>query len=144
MVEKYGDMVYRIALSRSLDKNNAEDIFQEVFLELVNSCEKLKNEEHMKYWLIRTTINKCISHNRRMRFRTESDIVDDDVLDDTSLSELKMIIEDLPQKYRDVIFLCCCEGYTVKEAARILRRREGTVKSQLFRAKMLLKKEMEE
>lgn len=137
-------MVYRIALSRSLDKNNAEDIFQEVFLELVKSCRKLKNEEHMKCWLIRTAINKCISHNRRMRFRTAAEFADDEVSDDTSFSELKMLIADLPQKYRDVIFLCCCEGYTVKEAAKILRRREETVKSQLFRAKKLLKKEMEE
>lgn len=113
-MEEYGDMVYRIALSRCLDKNNAEDIFQEVFLELVSSCKKLKNEEHMKYWLIRTTINKCISHNRRLRFRTTAP-AEEECSEDHLLSELKMLIADLPDNYRDVIYLCCFEGYTAKE-----------------------------
>lgn len=137
-------MVYRIALSHSLDKTAAEDIFQEVFLKLVTDCDKLKNEEHLKYRLIRTTVNKCISCNRRLHFRTGTEPADDAVSDDIPLSELKMLIGELPEKYRDVIFLCCYEGYTAKEAAKILHRSEGTVKSQLFRARKLLKKELEE
>lgn len=136
-------MVYRIALSHTLDKNSAEDIFQDVFLLLAKNCKKLENSEHLKYWLIRTTINRSISYNRKLSRGTS--IPDNgSYSDDTALCDLKSVIENLPEKYRIVIFLCCYEGYTIRETAKILNRSEGTVKSQLFRAKKLLKKELEE
>lgn len=136
-------MVYRIALSHTLDKSSAEDIFQEVFLSLAENFTKLENGDHLKHWLIRTAINKSISYNRKFSRRNAS-TVRKSYSDDTALQDLKAVIDDLPEKYRIVIFLCCYEGYTTKETAKILNKSEGTVKSQLFRAKKLLKKELEE
>ncbi|MBR2763313.1 MAG: sigma-70 family RNA polymerase sigma factor [Lactococcus sp.] len=57
LVEFYADMVYKIAFVRMKNKSDAEDIFQEVFLKLVRNKEKIKNEVHLKAWLIRVTIN---------------------------------------------------------------------------------------
>lgn len=136
-------MVYRIALSHTLDKNSAEDIFQDVFLSLAQNYKKIKSDSHLKHWLIRTSINRSISYNRKSK-RNGEITENESYSDDTALHDLKSIIEALPEKYRTVIFLCCYEGYTVKEAAKILNKSEGTVKSQLFRAKKLLKKELEE
>ena len=61
IIEEYGDMVYRIALSHTLDRQYSEDVFQEVFLKLFKNQHKIKDEQHLKHWLIRTTINMSIS-----------------------------------------------------------------------------------
>lgn len=144
IIEEYGDMVYRIALSHTLDRQYSEDVFQEVFLKLFKNQHKIKDEQHLKHWLIRTAINMSISHNRRVN-QTEPDIEEcADYEDETSFRELKLITAELPDKFRSVILLCWFEGYTEKEAAKILHIREGTVKSRLYRARQLLKKILEE
>ena len=137
-------MVYRIALSHTLDRQYAEDIFQEVFLKLFKNQYKIKGTQHLKYWLIRTTINMSLSYNRRVKL-TESTIGEYSVYEDeTSFRELKLITEELPDKFRSVMLLCCFEECTAKEAAKILHISEGTVKSRLYRARQLLKKVLEE
>lgn len=57
MIEKYSDMVYRIALTRCGCIENAEDIFQDVFIKLSEKMPNFESEEHEKAWLIRVTIN---------------------------------------------------------------------------------------
>lgn len=143
IVDTYGDMVYRIALTHIMDKSSAEDIFQEAFLRLVKNIGRIKDEEHLKFWLIRTTIN--LSKNANSRLRTTAADTDRaaETGDDFSESDLRIIIGDLPQKFREVMILCCLEGYTADEAARILGKPSGTIKSRLFKARQLLKKEME-
>ena len=56
-VDKYADMVYRIALTQMKNVHDAQDIFQEVFLRLVKNIDTIQNEEHLKSWLIRVTLN---------------------------------------------------------------------------------------
>lgn len=144
IIEEYGDMVYRIALSHTLDRQYSEDVFQEVFLKLFKNQHKIKDEQHLKHWLIRTAINMSISHNRRVK-QTEPAIEEcADYEDDASFRELKLITEELPHKFRSVILLCWFKRCTAKEAAKILHISEGTVKSRLYRARQLLKKILEE
>ncbi|MCI7350706.1 MAG: RNA polymerase sigma factor [Ruminococcus sp.] len=143
IVEIYGDMVYRIALTHILNKSSAEDIFQEAFLRLVKNIGRINDEEHLKFWLIRTTINLSKNANSRQRI-TAADTDDTaETGDDFSQSDLRIIIGGLPQKFREVIILCCLEGYTADEAAKILGKPSGTIKSRLYKARQLLKKEME-
>ncbi|MGN0692384.1 MAG: RNA polymerase sigma factor [Oscillospiraceae bacterium] len=56
MLEEYGDMVYRIALSHTLDRQYSEDVFQKVILKLFKNQYKIKDTQHLKHWLIRTTV----------------------------------------------------------------------------------------
>ena len=58
-LERYGDMVYRIALLHMKNQSDAEDVFQDVFLRLVRYAETIEGEEHLKHWLIRVTVNCC-------------------------------------------------------------------------------------
>lgn len=143
IVEAYGDMVYRIALTHIMDKSSAEDIFQEAFLRLVKNIGRIKDEEHLKFWLIRTTINLSKNANSRLRSTAADTDRAAETGDDFSESDLRIIIGDLPQKFREVMILCCLEGYTADEAAKILGKPSGTIKSRLFKARQLLKKEME-
>ena len=58
-LERYGDMVYRIALLHMKNQSDAEDVFQQVFLRLVRYAGTIEGEEHLKHWLIRVTVNCC-------------------------------------------------------------------------------------
>lgn len=143
VIDKYSDMVYRIALTRCGCIENAEDVFQDVFMKFSEKMPKFENEEHEKAWLIRVTINltknmnnsnwnkKVITLNESIEFET------------TQESEVFSVVCELPQNYRTVIYLLYYEGYKVKEIAQFMKTREGTVKTWLFRAREILKKKLE-
>lgn len=58
-IEKYGDMVYKIAMNQMKNRSDADDIFQEVFIKWMQHREDFSNDTHEKAWLIRVTINQC-------------------------------------------------------------------------------------
>ena len=60
-IERYADTVYRLAVLHTGSRFEADDIFQEVFLKLFRHRESIQNEEHLKAWLIRVTVNQCKS-----------------------------------------------------------------------------------
>lgn len=140
---KYSDMVYRIAYTMTNRKSDAEDIYQEVFLKLYEKNIVFENEEHEKAWLIRVTINCCKMLKRKSFFKREVKL--DENIDYPSNEERYEVLEyvkKLPIKYNTVIYLFYYEGYQINEIARILDTSEGTVKSQLSRARKMLKESM--
>ena len=143
VIDKYSDMVYRIALTRSGSIENAEDIFQEVFMKFSEKKPKFRNKEHEKAWLIRVTINlskniKLSAWNKKVVALTEN--IQYKTKEKNNIFE---IVQQLPQNYRTVIYLSYYEGYKVKEIADIMKKREGTIKSWLYRARELLKEKIE-
>lgn len=58
-LSKYGNMVYRLAFIQVKNKEQADDIYQDVFLRLMQQKNKFNNDEHLKAWLIKTTLNCC-------------------------------------------------------------------------------------
>ncbi|MCL1873792.1 MAG: sigma-70 family RNA polymerase sigma factor [Clostridiales bacterium] len=143
----YSDTVYKIALARTGNRNDADDIFQEVFLRLVKHINKISSEEHMKSWLIRVTINCCKNHFRSWRNNTVSlsDLNAELTVDFTpEESGIYQAVLRLPAKYRDVVHLFYYEELPIKEISEILKRKESTVKSQLSRGREKLKSILEE
>lgn len=59
VVERYADMVYRLACAQTGRRDSADDVFQEVFLRLVRRNPTFASEEHRKAWLLRVTLNCC-------------------------------------------------------------------------------------
>ena len=59
IIDKYFNMVYKLAFSQTKNKTDADDVFQEVFLRYIKSNCKFENSEHEKAWFIRVTINCC-------------------------------------------------------------------------------------
>ena len=57
LIEKYSNMIYRLALARTKNKEDAEDVFQEVFLKINKKMPDFESEAHEKAWIIRVTIN---------------------------------------------------------------------------------------
>ena len=58
LLERYSSMVFRLAFSKTKNKNDAEDITQEVFLKYMKSNKQFNDEEHRKAWLLKVTINE--------------------------------------------------------------------------------------
>ena len=71
--EKYSDMVYRIAYSRMANEDEASDVFQDVFMKLVENIDRLDTDEYVRNWLIRVTINSCNSAHRHSRDTVDYD-----------------------------------------------------------------------
>lgn len=143
IIEKYSDTVYKVALTRCGTIENAEDIFQEVFMKFSEKMPKFKNEEHEKAWFIRVTINltknlKQSAWNRKVVTLNEN--ID---FENKQENDVFSVVCELPQNYRTVIYLLYYEGYKVKEIANLMKTREGTVKTWLYRAREILKEKLE-
>lgn len=143
IIEKHSDMVYRIALTRCESIENAEDIFQDVFVKFSEKMPKFQNEEHEKAWFIRVTIN--LSKNlKKSAWNNKIIELDENIIFETKeeLDIFKTVCE-LPQNYKTVIYLLYYEGYKVKEISELMKTKEGTIKTWLSRAREMLKEKLE-
>ncbi len=141
-IQSQSDTVYKLAYTYTKNKYDADDIYQEVFLRFFKRKPEFQNAEHTKAWFIRTTINCCKSlylSNWFKRTVVMEEIQNDtaDIFQEDSLFQAVM---ELPEKYREVIHLFYYEEYSVKEIARILKRSESSVTTQLNRGRSMLKK----
>lgn len=142
VLQNFSDTVYKIAISQMSNQQDANDIFQETFIKLVQKERQFKNKEHLKAWLIRVTINNCNDFYRRWNNQTvELDI--DIPFVEQEQSDLFFEVQLLPIKYRQVIHLYYYEDYSVSEISKLLEIPEGTIKSDLYRARNLLKNKLE-
>ena len=136
---RYADMIYRVALHNLDDPADADDILQEVCLVLLTK--KIpEDEEHLKSWLIRVTINKCRDLSRSFWRKNRKSIDDYEDIEAEKPPEIMAELQSLSESYRNIIYLYYYEEYTVSEIARLLRMNVNTVKSGLRRARDQLKK----
>ncbi|MBP3801915.1 MAG: sigma-70 family RNA polymerase sigma factor [Clostridia bacterium] len=144
-VEKYSNMVYRLAYFYTNSKYDADDIYQDVFLKYLQNKKQFENEEHKKAWLIKVTINSCkkmwLSAWKRKIIPLNDDEIKFEMEEDIGLyNEIKK----LPKKYRVVIHLFYYEQYQIKDISRILNQKESTIRTWLTRARKLLKSQIKE
>lgn len=143
VIEKYSDMVYRIALTRCGIVENAEDVFQDVFMKYSQKMPKFESEEHEKAWLIRVTINLTKNINNSAWNRKIVTLDENIEFETKEQEDIFSIVCSLPRDYKTVIYLSYYEGYKVKEISEILKKSEGTIKTWLFRARQMLKEKIE-
>ncbi|MCL1822702.1 MAG: sigma-70 family RNA polymerase sigma factor [Oscillospiraceae bacterium] len=144
-LEKYSDTVYRIALTQMRSKHDAEDVFQDVFLSLVSKPRTFNDDEHMKAWLIRVTLNRCKSVKTSAWFRKTvsiNDYEDSIIFEAKEEIDLFEYLKLLPQKYRSAIHLFYGEKLSVKQISKILNARESTVRTWLTRARAILREKL--
>lgn len=137
-IEKYSNMVYRLAMARTGNSEEAQDVYQEVFLRLAKKMPEFQSEEHKKAWLIRVTINcsKTILNSNFIKHRTE---LDENLSFETpERHDIYYAVLKLPIKYKTVVHLYYYENYSIKEISNILRTNENTIKSRLARARKQL------
>lgn len=143
-VDKYSDIILRVAVNHVQNISDAEDVLQEVFLALLKARPQLEDEQHLKAWLLRVAVNKCRDLHRIKR-RTVSiesakrkyGFNDDDV-------GLLEQIRKLKPLDRDIVYLHYIEGYSAKETALILDKNENAIYTRLKRIRAKLKNLLDE
>ena len=143
LIERYKATVYGVALSYVNSREDADDIFQEVFLTLYKVKPEFNSEEHRKAWLIRTAKNFALrvvdsTYNRRV---TPSEEIESGSVTFKSKEEnaIYLAIKSLPESYRDVIYLFYFEDMSVDQIAKTLNLTSSNVKVRLMRAREQLK-----
>ena len=150
VIQYYADMVYRLAFARTGSKYDADDIFQEVFLRYVKKHPAFTGEEHRKAWLLRVTINcsnkffRTFRRSREQERTKPANNTNEAVSFTEEMEELHAQLCRLPQKYREVIHLFYYEDMPVEEISHILNRKNSTVRTQLTRARAMLRIGLEE
>ncbi|MBO4872536.1 MAG: RNA polymerase sigma factor [Lachnospiraceae bacterium] len=139
LVSKYENMLYRVALSHTGIREDAEDMVQETFLRWLTARPEFENEEHEKAWLLRVIINLCNNLVKKRGRRGEIELLDIYPAKTEEEQELMELVMKLPPNHRDAIYLFYYEGYSTKEIAEIMDAEESTVRSWMLRGRRQLK-----
>lgn len=146
-VERYGDMLFRLAYSCTRSRADAEDVMQETLLKLYTAQKAFESPDHEKNWLVRVAVNEC-RHLLRTPWRRRTgpleEAADTPVWDTPAQSELFRQVMALPPKYRAAIYLYYYEGYAVREIAALLGAKISAVQTWLLRARGQLKLRLKE
>ncbi|WP_342439870.1 sigma-70 family RNA polymerase sigma factor [Paenibacillus sp. FSL L8-0436] len=140
MVRKHSDMVLRLALAYVRNMADAQDICQDVFIRLFQHHPEFADQDHERAWMIRVTINRCKDMLRSPWKRYISALERPELpIPVAEEREVVSAVLKLPVKYRIVIHLYYFENYSTAEIAAMLQYKEGTVRTQLKRARERLK-----
>jgi RNA polymerase sigma-70 factor, ECF subfamily len=153
IVRRHQSMVFSIALHFLLDRLAAEELAQDVFLQLHAALPKLKSEDHLKFWLRRVTAHRCIDQKRRRKLAQVSLEEAGEIAearngerggwDDPLLARrLQQVVASLPEKQRLVVILRFQEDLGADEIAEVLAMPVATVKSHLQRALAMLREKI--
>lgn len=142
--DKYADMLFRLALSHTASREDAEDAVQDVFTKYISTSPRFRDDEHERAWLVRVTVNRChdlVKHGKIRMHDSLEDITDLPSEEDSASGILKAVGE-LPEKYKTTIVLHYLEGFSVEEVSGMLGITLSAVKMRLSRGRELLKKTM--
>jgi RNA polymerase sigma-70 factor (ECF subfamily) len=139
LIREHQDMVFSIAWHFLHDRDRAEEIAQEVFLQLYRTMGEIESAAHLTFWLRRVTANRCIDESRRGRWRIvtldeASDVARDaDDTDPLLVKRIDRMLQRLPAQQRLAITMRYQEGLDPSEIGAVLDMPLNTVKSHLRR-----------
>lgn len=145
----FAPKMYGICLRFAGNKMEADDILQEAFIKIFTKIKHFRNEGSLEGWIRRTIINTAINfyrrsakHNRMLNINDLeiSSHIEPTLYNAMSQVEILRLVQELPNGYRTVFNLNVIEGYTHKEIGEMLGISDNTSKSQLTRARIILKR----
>ena len=149
LIGQHEAMVYSLAWNFFGDRSRAEEIAQDVFLQLYRSLGSIESDSHLLFWLRQVATRRCIDQTRRTRFKVVSlddaeELVATPRAADPLLDRrLKALLRDLPDVQRAVVTLRYQEDLDPAEICRIVGMPVNTVKSHLHRALQSLRRKLE-
>jgi RNA polymerase sigma factor (sigma-70 family) len=146
LYRRFSPRMYAVCLRYAGNAEEAEDILQEGFIKVFKKLDSFRREGSFEGWIRRIFVNTAIEHFRRKRYlmpvtEKEENTIEGkylSVLDDLAARDIMALVQELSPGYRTVFNMYVVEGYTHKEIADMLGISEGTSKSQLSRAKVIL------
>lgn len=139
ILQKYGNLLFRICLVMLKDPDDAEDAVQDTLLQYLQKAPVFDSSEHEKAWLIRVASNKCRDHLRFFFHHRHCPL--SEVQAQVSNPEDSAILEALmtiPEKFRIVMVLYYVEEYRIAEIADIIHKSDSAVKMRLQKGRRLL------
>ena len=139
-LDDYGDMILRLAYSYMKNIHDAEDILQDVFVQLMKNIDIFQGNDHKKSWLITVTRNMCKNKLKSSWFKSREELIELPYYDEYKNDDIIEAVMKLPLKYREVIHLFYYEDYSTAQIAEIVNKKESTIRSLLHRGRNILKK----
>jgi RNA polymerase sigma-70 factor, ECF subfamily len=149
LIEQHEAMVFSLAWNFFGDRSRAEEVAQDVFLQLYRNLDSIESDTHVLFWLRQVTTRRCIDLTRRAKMKAVSldDACEipaaikaaDPLLDRT----LKRLVQELPETQRAIVTLRYQEDLDPSEICRIVGMPVNTVKSHLHRALQALRRKLE-
>jgi RNA polymerase sigma-70 factor (ECF subfamily) len=165
LVERYHGKIYGLTYNMTSNREDAEDLTQEVFIKAFEALPRFKGKSSFYTWLYRIAVNKTINYRKkRNRKRAlsldqfDQEIKTDDIYHDLtakgsplrnlSLSELQIklneALQNLSEKHRTVVVMHDMQGIPHDEIAKVVGASVGTVRSRLFYARRQMQAELAE
>jgi RNA polymerase sigma-70 factor (ECF subfamily) len=151
LFNRYGDLVFGYCIKLLKDREQAEDISQEVWVKVIRNSDKYTSKGQFKAWLLQITRNACFSFFRKQKVRRAEDIEDYEVedvdqqsiLDLISIEEdrdrVKECIKELPENQRVALVIWMTEDKSYEDIAKDMEVSVSSIKSLLFRSRQNLK-----
>jgi RNA polymerase sigma-70 factor (ECF subfamily) len=151
LYHRFSSKMYAVCLRYCKDAEDAQDLLQDGFIKIFKNLEKFRGDGSFEGWIRRIFVNTSIEHFRKSIKKiaasdTQGIIIEDpswNALDDLAEKDIIAVIQELSPGYRQVFNMYVIEGYSHRDIAEILGISEGTSKSQLARAKGILKKRVD-
>jgi RNA polymerase sigma factor (sigma-70 family) len=150
LYENYHRRIYALCWRMMADKDSAEDVCQEVFVQLWQKISNFRGESKFSTWLHSVASNIALGHIRKNKtwlqriFSIEEQVIEDATVEMPECSSLDKKIQKLPERARLVFVLFAIEGYRHEEIAQMLGMAVGTSKAQYHRARGLLRESLSE
>ena len=149
LIQRHYLQVYQLSYRWCRNREDAEEITQEVFIKLTNKLKTFKHKSSFRTWLIRVTINTAKDYSKKNSTRKlyeyayENEKIADDpgsLKEDTDEAEqLYLLIDKLPDKQKAALMLVMAEGLNHGEAAKVMKCREKTISWRIHQARNRLK-----
>jgi len=152
LYNRFAPKMYAVCLRYANNAENAQDLLQEGFVKIFRNLNRFRGEGSFEGWIRRIFVNTSIEYYRKKTnvfsiTERENLMVEDgglNALDKLAEKDIIKLVQELSPGYRTVFNLYTIEGFSHKEIGVMLGISEGTSKSQLARAKGILKKKVEQ
>jgi RNA polymerase sigma-70 factor (ECF subfamily) len=149
IVNRYAKSIYNQALNFFGNREDAEDITQDVFIKILNNIGKFREEKNFNSWVMRISNNYCIDYWRKTKKNVKQIELDDDLIKQDETPEDRVMknddLEDLRKRMlildpdlRMLIIMRDIQGYSYQQIAEALNLPQGTIKSRINRARLKL------
>ncbi len=150
LYRRYSGILFAVCLRYSPSRTEAEDNLQDAFITIYKKMGQYEGKGSFEGWIKRITVNTVLQKYRKKR---HFEMVNEELIEDTEetvveereipLDYLLKMVQELPDRYRMVFSMYVLDGYPHKEIAELMGISEGTSKSNLARARNILKKKVD-